>query len=248
MTEEVKNAPAEEAKPTEPAKAEAAPEAQQEPKKDVTVSEALETKEAEPKKEEARVVPEAVFLELKKDFKDLQKSIAEGANKSEVSTDLKSIADKYDLDENFVADLASVIQTNNKAKFDEELSSKLKPIQEKEKAEKIDKAFTEHFSKAMENLPEFEGIVNKSVIKTLSLDPTNANKTFIQLIEESYGHLVQGKRTLERNNSGGVKNDNAEVDFDRAKNDPKYYSEVMKDPVLKEKYNKNLTERLSSAL
>lgn len=242
-------APAEEAKPTEPAKTEAAPETQKtEPVKEVTVSEALETTTPEPAKAEPRVVPEAVFLEVKKELKDLRRSIEQGATKSEVSADLKSIADKYDLDENFLGELSSFIESKSKAKFEEEFSSKLKPIQDKEKAEKIDKAFTEHFSKAMENMPEYEGVVNKDVIKSLSLDPINANKTFAQIIEESYGHLVTGKRTMDSSSPQAGRSDNTEVDFDRAKKDPKYYSEVMANPVLKKKYNENLTDRLYTAL
>ncbi|MBS1516606.1 MAG: hypothetical protein JSS91_00805 [Bacteroidetes bacterium] len=250
MDEKSQIAPEEEAKTTEPAKTEAAPEpkATPEAKKDVTVSEALETKEAEPKKAGPRVVPEATFLEVKKELKELRQAIKDGATKSEVSADLKSIADKYNLDENFVTDLASVIQSNSKAKLDEELSSKLKPIQEKERAEKIDKAFTEHFSKAMESMPEYEGVVNKDVIKSLSLDPINANKTFVQIIEESYGHLVTGKRTIDHNSPQAGRSDNTEVDYDRAKKEPKYYSEIMANPVLKKKYNEGLTDRLQSAL
>lgn len=250
MTEEVKKAPEGEDMNTDPAKTEAAPEpkATPEAKKDVTVSEALETKEAEPKKAEPRVVPEATFLEVKKELKELRQAIKDGATKSEVSSDLKSIADKYNLDEGFLGELATVLESKNKAKLEEELSSKLKPIQEKERSEKIDKAFTEHFSKAMESMPEYEGVVNKDVIKSLSLDPTNANKTFAQIIEESYGHLVQGKRTIDHNSPQAGRSDNTEVDFDRAKKDTKYYSEVMANPVLKKKYNEGLTDRLKSAL
>lgn len=248
MTEEVKTAPAEEAKSTEPAKTEAAPETQKaEPVKEVTVSEALETKTPEPAKAEPRVVPEAVFLEVKKELKDLRQAIKDGATKSEVSADLKSIADKYDLDENFLGELSSFIESKSKAKFEEEFSSKLKPIQDKEKAEKIDKAFTEHFSKAMENMPEYEGVVNKDVIKSLSLDPINANKTFVQIIEESYGHLVTGKRTMD-SSSPAARSDNTEVDYERAKKEPKYYSEIMANPTLKKKYNEGLTDRLKSVL
>lgn len=213
--------------------------------KDVTVSEALNTKKAEPKKDEPRMVPEAVFLEVKNELKDLRQAIKDGATKSQVSATLKSIADEWNLDENFLTAITSVVKAETKAEFEQEFSSKLKPIEDKERQDKIDKAFNEHFSKAMEDMPEYDGVVNKDVVKTLSLDPHNANKTFAQLIEESYGHLVQGKRTLDPTTTRGGKNDNLEVDIEKAQKDPAYFKEIMRDPILKKKYNDGLLERLS---
>jgi hypothetical protein len=62
--------------------------------------------------------------------------------------------------------------------------------------------FNEHFDKTISQMPEFDGVVNKDVIKTLSLDPSNKNKTFQQLIETAYGHLVAGRKTMEASRPG----------------------------------------------
>ena len=131
-----------------------------------------------------------------------------------------------------------------KKEVEEELSSKLRPIEEKEKAEKFDKVFNQHYTKALEQLPEFDGVVNKEVIKTLSLNPANANKTFTQLIEEAYGHLVSGKRTLDVANSRNSRLEAGEVDVKRANTDIEYFREIKSNPHLLKKYNEMISKDL----
>lgn len=124
----------------------------------------------------------------------------------------------------------------------------MKPLKDKERLEKIDTAFNEHFDKTIAKMPEFDGVVNKNVIKQLSLDPSNKNKTFQQLIDEAYGHLVTGKKTLEGAKPSVSRGEAGDVDFDKMKKDTNYYKEVMSNPSLKKKYNADLTKRLSSVL
>lgn len=219
-----------------------------ETKTEETISEVLGTKEptVEVTKPDVKMVPEATYLELKREFKALKKSIADGATNKEVSADLKSLAEKHNVDQDFLEELAEVMKKESKSDFEEELASKLKPIQEKDRQVKINNAFENAFAKAIEKAPEYQGIVNKEVIKTLSLDPRNANKTFNQLIDESYGHLVTGKRTLDA--TGGSSRVETTVDMAKAKTDGEYFKKVMADPVLKEQYNKDLPNRLSTYL
>jgi hypothetical protein len=99
----------------------------------------------------------------------------------------------------------------------------------------------------MAEMPEYSAIVNKDVIKTLSLDPANQNKTFQQLIEETYGNALGGKRTLETTTPRGGKALES-VDFDRAKKDGKYLEEVLANPDTKKEYNEGLIGRLSAHL
>jgi hypothetical protein len=87
----------------------------------------------------------------------------------------------------------------------------------------------------------------QEVIKTLSLDPKNSNKTISQLIEETYGNALPGKRSIEQNKPGGSK-ESGEIDFDRAKKDGSYFKEIMADPGLKKKYNDNLIGRVGGHL
>lgn len=243
--EQIQNAPVSES--SDAPVTEAVVEAPAETKKEETVSELLGTKTETTKPKEVKMVPEAVLIEVKKELKALKKSIEEGATKKEVAADIKALADKHNVDESFLEELSSIMRSSSKAELEAELASKLAPIQAKERQEKIDKAFSKAFKKALENAPEYEGIVNKEVIKTLSLDPKNADKTFNQLIEESYGHLVTGKKTIDYS-SGSNRSDSSTVDMARAKSDGEYFKKVMADPVLKKQYNDGLTSRLSSML
>lgn len=205
------------------------------------------------KKDES--VPLAKFLEMKKEnkamaqqMKELQKSIEAGASKKEVTQDLKALSEKHGVDADFLQEFADAVRAKAEAEIDEKMESKFKPLEEKERAKKIDAAFNEHYAKALEQVPEYEGIVNKDVIKTLSLNPANANKTFIKIIEESYGHLITGKRSLDTASTRAGKNDSSEVDIERTRKDSAYFKEVMADPNLKKKYNDSLTSRISSYL
>lgn len=197
-------------------------------------------------KPEAKVVPEAAFLELKKENKEfkkaisaLEKTIADGATKGEVSSDIAAIGEKYGVDKAFLNELATSIRKDTEADFE----SKLKPIAAKDKAERIENIFKVHFEKAMAEMPEFVGVVNRDVIKTLSLDPSNANKTFQQLIEETYGNALGGKRTLETTTPRGGKTID-KVDFSLAARDQNYLKEVLSNPDTKKEYNEGLAERL----
>ena len=244
MTDEVKVAPAVESKEPAPAKTEAAPVETQ--AQDVTVSDIIKPEE----RKEPKMVPEAALLEYKKEAKELgkelkeiKKMMEEGKSDKEVSGDIKSIADEFGLTEGAVEKLIRKVGEQTKAEYDKEIEAKLKPLQERERAESVDKTFNEHYDKLMEAMPEFKDIANKDVVKSLSLDPRNANKTFAKILEESYGHLVTGKKTLEKTQTRGGNSD-APIDFNRAKKDMEYYKEIMASPESKAEYNKGLMDRL----
>lgn len=255
-----KDAPAEETKITETPPAtevnpdgtpKETPPAPVEVKKEATVSEVLNQEppiQQEAPKPEVRMVPEAVVIELKKDLKDLKRQLSEGnATKSEIAIDIAALAEKHNVDEEFLSEFANDIMSKSKAEFEKTIADKFKPIQDAERSKKIDEAFKTHFSKAMEGLPEYEGIVKEDVIKTLSLNPANANKTFAQIIEETYGHLTKGKATFDPKNKAARVNDGS-IDTARMNSDAEYYKEVMADPVRKAKYNESLTDRIGNSL
>lgn len=191
----------------------------------------------------ANQVPESVFLkeksarkDLEKKVKELEETIKSGATKSEVSADIESIAKEYDIDPSFLDKFAKTIRSETETKLKSELDSKFKPIEDKEKETKINAAFETHFNKALESMPEFKDIVNPQVIKSLSLLPQNVNKTFPQLIEETYGNAITGKRTIPTTTPGGGK-EPAPLDIQRAKKDTAYFQEIMANPKLKAEYN-----------
>lgn len=206
-----------------------------------TVGEALETNPKPPD-----VVGLDKFLEIKKDNKalrediaKLQKSVEEGATKQEVSADINSIADEYGVDKGFLGKLTAAIQAKAEAKAAE----KLKPFEERERKEKIDAAFNKHFKESMERMPEYEGIVNPDVIKAMSLNPANADKTFDQIIEESYSSAIQGRRTIETTTPGGGKSPEP-IDYRKASTDNAYLNEILANPATRAEYNKDLEKRL----
>lgn len=206
----------------------------------------------EKQKEES--VPLAAFLDLKKDnkqmdkdIKALKKLIEDGGTKGEVIDTVDSLATEYNLDPKFLNKLANSIRKDVEKEADEKLSSKLKPLEAKDREDKIDKAFTKHFKDAMAEMPEYADIVNEDVIKSLSLEPKNQNKTFAQLIEDTYGKALPGKRTLESTKPGGGRAPE-DIDFDRASKDPKYFKQVMENPETKRKYNEQLMERIKDSI
>lgn len=208
------------------------------------------------KPKEVESVPLSTFLDEKNGRKqaeknaeqaaakiaELEASIKNGATKSEVTDDIAAIAKEFDVDVNFLSKLASAMTVKTKKEVNDETEAQLKPLKEKERQEKIDAAFKKGFNAAMEKMPEFEKIVNPEVIKTLSLDPRNADKTFTEIIEETYGNALTGRRTTERTTPGGGK-EPAPLDYNRARKDTAYFKEVMANPKLKAEYNAKMIER-----
>ncbi len=223
--------------------------------KEETIGEVLQTNASEAE-HEAKTVPLSALIELKKtdkeqkrQIRELQKRIEGGELETETATDIDALIEEFpDADPNFLKKFVKLARAEAKKEAEEEVSNKLKPIRAEQTAKQLDERFEAQYAKVLENMPEYAKIANKGVIKTLTLSPSNSNKTFTQIIEESYGHLVTGKRTVDAGSARAGKNDDAEVDFKRAAKDTGYYQEIMANPVLKKKYNARMVEGLSSKL
>lgn len=238
-----------EVKQTEPTIAEVEKKVEVTPEpKEATVSEALEKKTDDS-------VPLATFLEAKKANKELTQRLQDLAEKAvddtpkgEVVADIKALSEKYDVDEDLLKDIVASARREAEKEIDSKIDQRFAPLEEKEKADKFNKTFEEHFTKAMDRMPEFDGVVNKDVIMALTRDPNNASKTFPQLIEAAYGHLLQGKRTVDTGSSRTGKEDNMIVDIAKAKTDSEYFKMVMSDPNLKKQYNDKMVSGLQNIL
>lgn len=244
MAEEAKKVPVEESKDTKTVEAKT----DEGKKKEATAGEVLDGKKKEGEKE-VKMVPEAVLIEYKKESKAtqkelvrLQKLIEDGASKEVIDTDLKALAEEYGVDPEFARKFAAAVRKEADADADEKVKKATKPLEEKERAEKREKVFEEHYEKALAEMPEYKKIVNKAVIKKLAFDPENADKTFPEIIESAFGHLVPGKKTLEPTKPRGGK-ENPTVDVAKAQTDPDYFKEIMADPELKKEYNKGMAVR-----
>lgn len=177
---------------------------------------------------------------LEKEVKDLRKLIEEGGNKEEISESLSELSEEYpDVDPKFLQKLAKTIKAETEKGFEEKLSSKFKPIEEKERGEKLKTVFNKNYTEAIETMPEYKKVVNENVIFKLSLLPENGDKTFVELIEETYSNALGGKRTLNTTTPGGGKEPEP-LDVARAARDGEYFKQVMADPKLKEAYNRQM--------
>jgi len=191
---------------------------------------------------EQRVVSQNAFVAEKKarkavekELKALQESISHGQSLSDIDVDVNSIAEEFDTDPAFIQRLVD----SATAKLDQKYSDKLSA---KERAERFETAFDKQMAQALDRGPEFKSIANANVIKSLAKIPENKNKTVSQLLEETYGNALTGKRTIEtRQPAGG--NDPEPLDLARAEKDIAYFNEIMKSPKKKAQYNANMLTR-----
>jgi len=214
------------------------------PKDELKASELFE-------KKEAKVVPEAKFLEYKKQNKELKKEIAEikqmmadGATKAEVNREIESLAKEHNIDTDFLTKLSSTIEKGLSSKFSkDEVKKETQDDDVETKSIDIDKEFTNHFDRVIQHMPEFQDIVNKDIIKSITLDPKNGHKTLTQIIEETYGAVLKGKKSLDMTKPGGGK-DPQPLDMKRAQTDASYRRDVVfADPDLKRQYNAQMLTR-----
>lgn len=233
---------------TEEAKPEVAPEAKSEEK---TLEDVMKVDES-PK--EDKTIGLDKFLALKKEKKELEKKLKEQIEAqvkndlptSVPSADIDKLAKEYDVDPTFVEKLASTIRAGSEESIKEIIQAEVAPLKKKEQEARINKVFGEAYSKAIESMPEFKDIANPDAIKAIALNPANAKKTLSQVIEETYGNAITGKRSIENTTKPGGGKESAELDYKRAQTDSAYFKEVMNNPKLKEQYNqKNLNDVMS---
>lgn len=182
--------------------------------------------------------------ELKQKLKELEDKISSGANNKEVSEDIDAIADEYQVDKSFLKKVENSIRAKLEKDVEDKIHQTLKPIEDEKNARKRDEILEQHLNEVLENKPDFKGIANKEVIKALAVLPQNKNKTLSQLLEETYGNALGGKRTIETTTPRGGK-EITEIDFDKARQDPEYFREIKSNPDLLKKYNDGLPQRIS---
>lgn len=212
-----------------------------------------DTKEPSVNKPEGDSVPLATFLDVKKDARKFERELNDlklkyesgDSTKKEMTDDLNALADEFDVDPKFVTKLVKIVESKSDQKVGEalkEVTDMKQELSKKQKDDFIDRAFTTHYNEAIERMPEYKEIANVDVIKALSLLPQNAKKTFPELIEETYGKAITGKRTIDPVKQAGGGKEPTALDMDRARKDTKYFEEVMGNPSLKAEYNKKMLE------
>jgi len=216
----------------------------EEPKEEVTIKDVVGEQPETPKhNSKPESVPIDVFIDMKKELKEEIRSLKKDFDsKGSVTSDLnmRDLASKHDVSEDLVADLANAIESKTVGAFEE----RFKSIEAKDKQKDVKAALDKHFAEAIEEMPEYKDIVAPDVIKSLALKAENQDKTFSQLIEETYSRAITGKRTVESTTPRGGQ-DPQTVDIKKAQTDPAYFKEVMADPDLKAQYNDGIENRIN---
>ena len=91
-------------------------------------------------------------------------------------------------------------------------------------------------NKALDEAPEYAGLINRDLMIREMTNPVNKDKTATQLLDEVYGNTLPGKRTVETSTPRGGAKD-TKVDMTRAQRDSVYRKEVLADPELRKQYN-----------
>lgn len=148
---------------------------------------------------------------------------------TEVNNELKKLSEEYNVDETFVAKLYSTVEKSAinkiKAEIEKDYTPKIMKIEQERRLEQANSKFEELYSKTLKDMPEYDGIINKDVIKSLAFATSNGKKTLPQLIEETYGAAVQGRKSIESTHASkepqapNVVNPTKE-DWDRIESDP----------------------------
>jgi len=58
----------------------------------------------------------------------------------------------------------------------------------------VDSLFQDNFTKAIGQIPDYKNVADPNLIEELSLDPANADKTFVQIIKDAYPQVANIKQ------------------------------------------------------
>lgn len=161
----------------------------------------------------------------------------------EISDSIKSLALEYNVDENFLSKVFSTVEKTTTAKLQNEIdkkySTKIDRLEQERQMEKAEKKFEQIFDKTIKEMPEYDGVVNKDVIKSLAFNPSNAKKTLQQIVEETYSNAITGRKSIESSHASkepttpDILNPSAED-----------WSKIESSPEQKDKWSKSTEEAL----
>ncbi len=165
----------------------------------------------------------------------------------QVNDEIKRLAKEHNVDETFLAGLVSTVRAATKQEIREEMekdfSPKLAKIENERSQEKMTQKFNELYDNTLKEMPEFKGIVNKEVIKSLAFNPENAKKTLPEIMEEAYGAAVTGKKSMETSKGG------REPEVPNTKSPSKEdWDKIESDPRAKEEWSKNTEAQIKQYL
>jgi hypothetical protein len=188
----------------------------------------------------SRQEAEAQIETLQAEIQRLQQNTVSGMPVGQINDSIKALAEKYpDVSPEFISEVISTATTVSAKQIRQEIekdySPKLEALERERTAEKMDQRFTQLFTKTIKDMPEYKGIVNKEAIKALALNPANKSKTMAQIIEETYGNAIIGKRSIEPAHASrepeAPNTDNPST--------PEDWDKIERDPVARKKWAEN---------
>lgn len=209
-------------------------------KETVGLDKFLTEKNARKQAEERAQIESDKASQLEREIAQLR-SNSVAMNVGQVNEELVAMAERYDAD----PQLLSELYTSLEKKLDSKLAPKIQAMEEERRRENGEKKFAEIFDKTMNDMPEYTGIINKDVIKALAFSPLNAKKTLAQIVEETYGNAISGRKTLETS-SGHVRKESNEVNLKNPSMDD--FDRINADPALKEQWSKTTMDEVAKYL
>lgn len=187
-------------------------------------------------------VPLSAFLDIKKEVKKLQKQLSEKTiTDEEVGESLNELLDSYDVDPKFVKSFLKIAKEEAR----KELQPEIDNLRNKDRATNVQSTLKKMLNDSITRNPEYQEVVNEDVILQLANDPKNRKKTMSQLIEETYGKVLErGSRSIETQTGG--RNKPSEPDFNKMTESEE--SEVYKDPELRKKYAKHQSKMIQDLI
>lgn len=175
--------------------------------------------------------------EAKAKVAELQKQLeSKTDSKGEVSDeDLAAIAQKHDVEVDFVKDIFSLAQGSASKAAEKLVSDKLSEKDKEREKERILNTFKENFEKVgngWEGVELSEQAVRMHYLEELANNPKHSVEDSIEAI---YGSFKKGKATVEDDPTGA--DDSGEpIDFNKVSQDPEKLDKVLKDPKARKKY------------
>lgn len=199
--------------------------------------------EGEQPKEEVKhtqpeTVPLAVYLDLKKDVKELRDQLKEAPQKEKQTIaieGLNDLASKYpDVNQEFIQDILDSATKVAEKKIDAKYSPILQKQEEEKKQEQFNKALEKLVDSAIEDNKDVAHLVDKDLIKTLAVTPKYKNTPITEIIQKVYGGSIAGKDSSENDQRSSADRVAEVVDF--SKMSPEQKNSVMADANARQKY------------
>lgn len=187
---------------------------------------------------EPKVVPEAAFLSLKKELKELKQELKESKSseqKAVLSAGIEELSSKYpDVSPDFIKDMLSSATKEATKTIEEKYTPILAKQEQKEKQVAFDTAFDNLFERTLQENPDLPKNIDKELVKELAITPKYRNVKLIDVVNKIYSPTVEAKSSSENDMRTGADRVDDIVSFDKINPDQK--KAIMADPKSRSKY------------